>query len=118
MIQLRRATGLTACNVAMVLWVAACGGEGGAGDYSTSAPVTNIGAGQVSASEDADAHERFQKANAAVLQLMIAAAKQELEIADFQARISAAAMSSMRNMSTATEAMEQVVADLKELLGQ
>ena len=115
MIQLRRATGLTACNVAMVLWVVACGGEEG---YSTSAPVTNIGAGQVWASEDADAHERFQKANAAALQLMIAAAKQELEITDFQARINAAAMSSMRNMSTATEAMEQVVADLKKLLGQ
>ena len=117
MIQLRRATRLTAWCVAIGLWVAACGGGGTGGD-STAAPAANSEAGPVSASEDAVAHERFQKANAEALQLMIAAAQRELEIAEFQVRISAATMSSMRSMSSAADAMEQVVADLKEALGQ
>ena len=93
------------------------GGDNAVSEAPSGTPAALAEPATGSASADAADYERFQRLNFESLRLMIEAAQRELDIGPVQTRISAATMASMQSMTEAADQMEQVVADLKAMLG-
>ena len=100
-----------------------------AGAASAGAPDAEPPAGSVRSRESRESpalpgamtsadHQRFQRLNAEVLRLMIAAARRALPIGPFQQRISAARTAATRDIGEAADRMEAVVADLEDALAK
>lgn len=63
-------------------------------------------------------HQRYQQLRLQTLRLMIEAAKQALPIGSFQQRIDAAARTALQDVSEAGDRMEEVAADLQQMLAE
>ena len=97
----------TAVLIAAPLLLAALTGCGGGepGNGGPSSPAA--------AEEGPPAHERFQNANTALLNVLTEASRAGADISEFQARLGPIVQTSISDMATAADDMETLVEDAR-----